>query len=81
MFNMPNIIGNAATKQQSEREVASGILNSGMLTDFQRTSIDGVIVSAMPSREDKGMTKVHKVKAGATKKDVGFVKFQGSRFA
>jgi hypothetical protein len=81
MFNMPHIIADASSKHQTEREVASGILNSGMLTDFQRTSIDGVIVSAMPKREDKGMTAVHKVKAGATKKDVGHVKFQGSKFA
>ncbi len=80
-MNMPKIIQDASTKQQSEREVSSGILKSGMLTDFQRTSIDGVIVSAIPKREDKGITKVHSVKAGATKKDVGFVKYQGSRFA
>jgi hypothetical protein len=52
-----------------------------MLTSFQRTSIDGVISSAMPKREDKDMTKVRKVKPGATKKDVGFVRYQGSRFA
>jgi hypothetical protein len=81
MLNMPHIIADASSKNQSAREVASGILNSGMLTDFQRTSIDGVIVSAMPKREDKGMTKVHKVKPGATKKDVGHLQFQGSRFA
>ena len=78
---MPKIIENASTKQQTEREVSSGILQSGMLTDFQRTAIDGVIVSAMPKREDKGMTKVHKVKAGATKLDVGTVKYGGSRYA
>lgn len=77
----PNIIQDASTKDQSQREVAKGILDSGMLTSFQRTSIDGVITSAMPAREDKGMTKVRKVKPGATKKDVGFLQYQGSRFA
>lgn len=80
-MNMPKIIQDASTKHQGEREVQAGILKSGMLTDFQRTSIDGVIVSAMPKREDKGIEKIHKVKAGATKHDVGFVKYQGSRFA
>lgn len=79
-MNMPKIIENASTKQQSEREVSSGILQSGMLTDFQRNSLDGVIVSAMPKREDKGVTKVHSVKAGATKKDIGTLKYPGSRF-
>lgn len=77
----PHIIQDASTKDQSQREVAKGILDSGMLTSFQRTSIDGIISSAMPKREDKGVEKIRKVKPGATKKDVGFVQYQGSRFA
>jgi hypothetical protein len=78
MMHHLNMIKDASTKHQSEREVASGILKSGMLTDFQRTAIDGVIKSAMPARMDKGATEIHKVKGGATKKDIGVLKWAGA---
>jgi hypothetical protein len=80
-IGMPKIIESAATKRQSEREVASGILNSGMLTGFQKTALDGIIVSAMPKYQDKGTEKIRKVKPAATKVDVGMGKYQGSKYA
>lgn len=79
MMHHMNIIKDASTKHQSEREVASGILKSGMLTDFQRNALDGVIKSAMPDRMDKGIEKIHKVKPAATKKDIGVLKWAGAK--
>ncbi len=80
MNSMPKIIQDASVMQQSAREVRDGIIDSGMLTSFQRTCLDGVIQSAVGMPQDKAPA-VKKVKAGATKADVGFRKFPGSRYA
>jgi hypothetical protein len=64
-----------------------GIIHSAMLTSFQRTAIDGIISSAVPSHEKKKSGKesskplVGKVKASKTPQDIGARHFQGSKYA
>lgn len=76
----PNIIEDASVKSSTERQIQQGILQDAMLTTFQRGAMDGLIQSAMPMRKDKMMTKVQKVKPGATKKEIGVVRYGGSKF-
>ena len=76
---MPKIIQNAGKSRESEKKVADGIIQSAMLTPFQRGAIDGINQSGMPKAE--GVTAVMKSKAPKTKQATGFVHFPGILFA
>jgi len=76
----PNIIKDASTIKESSRRVMDGIVDSAMMTSFQRDAIDGIIKSAMPEKRGPEAKMVNKVRPSATKQDIGFVHYPGSKF-
>ena len=86
-MHAPTIIHDPSKGRQTEKKVMDGIIHSAMLTSFQRSSIDGIITSAVPSHEKKKGGKesskplVSKVKASKTPQDIGMRHYQGSKYA
>jgi hypothetical protein len=74
----PTIIKDASTIKESPRRVMDGIVNSAMMTSFQRQAIDGVIKSAMPEKSPEAKM-LQTVRPAATKQDIGYVHYPGTK--
>jgi len=82
MFVKPgHIIQNASSADQSNKKVADGIIQSAMLTSFQRQAMDGILDSAMPEKKGPAMKAIQKTKPSKTPQHLGAVHYPGSRFA
>ncbi len=79
--HMPSIIESAARSHESEKKVADGIVQSAMMTPFQRTAMDGIIQSAMGDHSGHKNAGLMKTKASKTRQDPGLVHYPGSRYA
>jgi hypothetical protein len=75
-----HVIKSAMTADQSAKRVSDGIIESAMLTTFQRDAMDGIIKSAMPEK-GPAPKPLQKSKASKTPQRLGSVHFPGSRYA
>ena len=87
MYMFPNLVRNASKEHQSPKSVMDGMVRSAMLTGDQRGAMDGLIKSALPagaktvsSKSGKDDDVLLKVKASATRGDIGMRHFGGSGF-
>ena len=78
MLGMPKVIPDASKVHESEKRVADGIIKSGMLTSFQRESMDGIVKSSLPERAH--VPQLQKVTPPATHQRIGVVHYPGSRY-
>lgn len=76
----PTIIQDPSKVKQRENKVMDGVIQSAMLTAFQKQSIDGLIESAIPGGK-KSEPALTNVKASKTKQSIGNVHFPGSKFS
>ena len=77
----PQIIVNASEGTMSSRKLMDGLVESSLMTGFQRQAIDGIIPSAMPQAgRPTGGHQLNKVKPYATQQKPGTIHFGGSKF-
>jgi hypothetical protein len=75
------IIKDARRTTEAQKKIVDGIIHSAVLTEFQQEAVDGIVKTALPEKMRKSHTPVlHKTAPGATKIDVGYVHFPGSRY-
>jgi hypothetical protein len=79
-MSSPHVIKSAMTVDQSQKKVSDGILQSAMLTSFQRDAMDGIIKSAIPEK-GPAVKPLHKSKASKTPQHFGSMHFPGARYA
>lgn len=80
---VPKIISNPMASKQASRKIQDGILETAMLSPFQKNAIDGIVSSAMPGKPEpvkKNKISLVKIKPSKTKQDIGSVHFPGSKF-
>jgi hypothetical protein len=83
------IIQNPAKGKQSEQKLMDGVIHSGVLNQFQQHGLDGILQGGMTKKQEAEHKKdvrargkeplTHKVKASATKMDIGYVHYPGSK--
>jgi hypothetical protein len=80
-----HIIQNPAKAKMSEKSVMEGIIRSSALTPTQRSDIDGIIKSSIPSEKKKGHSEIvapvgELSEPNATKSTIGLRRFPGSKY-
>jgi hypothetical protein len=79
MFH-PEIIKSGITEHMANRKVMDGIIHSAVISEFNRSAIDGLVQSAQPSR-GPALETMKKLKASPTKGSPGYRHYPGSSFA
>jgi hypothetical protein len=78
-MHAPTILHGGSMERQSSKQVADGIIQSAMLTPFQRHAIEGMVNSGIPEhRRSDGAVETHSVKPSRTHQDIGAVHYPGS---
>jgi len=83
-MHAPTILHGGSMQHESSKRVADGIIQSAMLTPFQRHAIEGMVNSGMPERrhtDDAKSTRgieTHRVKPSRTHQDIGAMHYPGS---
>lgn len=76
----PEIITNPSEGRTDSRKLMDGLVESSLMTSFQRQAIDGIISGAMPQAGKPSGGQAGKVKPYATQQKSGTIHFPGSRF-
>jgi hypothetical protein len=77
---MSSIIKSGISEHMSNRKVMDGIIHTAMVSEFQRSAIDGIVESGQPRNAPK-LETMKKIKPSATKGSPGYRHYPGSSFA